>query len=555
MIVIDFEVFRYDWLCVLFDIEKTEEQVFINDPDGLKYYFNNNQERIYIGYNINGYDQYIFKAILLDIDPYKVSQWIINGNYGYRYTSMFRMIDVYFYDVQTTTHSLKELEGFLGMSIKESNVSFDLCRKLSQHEINESVEYCRYDVYATTRVFGCRIDEFKTHLALIKEFKLNKKHISKKQSKLIEIILKAKRVNREDDFDLIIPKNLTLEHNEILDFFMTNTDYSKQLECKLFGVNHVFAYGGLHGAIPNYIDDGLFIMLDVESYYPSMMILYDLMSRNVKDVQDYKDIYYTRLKLKAILDSKELIYKLILNKTYGCMKYKFSALYDPRMANNICFSGQIFLVDLIERLCSKGCVKLVQSNTDGILIKVESYAVDVVKQIAKKWCDRTGFKLSFKYYNRVIQKDVNNYILVGDKGIKTKGGYVKSLDDLTYDFEIVNRAIVNYFVNDVDVETTVYSEKYLKPFQKVSKITRKFDSIYHGNDVLNEKCIRYFASKCNWDSGLYKSKNGVLHKISGSPEHAYIDNTDINDKKISRKLDREWYIDVAKKRISDFVSM
>lgn len=38
------------------------------------------------------------------------------------------------------------------------------------------------------------------------------------------------------------------------------------------------------------------------------------------------------------------------NSTYGAMKDKFNALYDPLQANNVCVTGQLLLLDLIEHL-------------------------------------------------------------------------------------------------------------------------------------------------------------------------------------------------------------
>ncbi|MGL5717265.1 MAG: hypothetical protein ACRCX2_29910 [Paraclostridium sp.] len=52
------------------------------------------------------------------------------------------------------------------------------------------------------------------------------------------------------------------------------------------------------------------------------------------------------------------------NSTYGASKDKFNNLYDPLMANNVCITGQLLLVDLLEKL-EKGLgdkAMLIQSN-------------------------------------------------------------------------------------------------------------------------------------------------------------------------------------------------
>ena len=41
---------------------------------------------------------------------------------------------------------LKSLEGFMGNDIRETSVPFDIDRKLTDAELEETVKYCRYDV-------------------------------------------------------------------------------------------------------------------------------------------------------------------------------------------------------------------------------------------------------------------------------------------------------------------------------------------------------------------------------------------------------------------------
>lgn len=45
-----------------------------------------------------------------------------------------------------------------------------------------------------------------------------------------------------------------------------------------------------------------------------------------------------------------------------------------------------------------------------------------------------------------------------------------------------------------------------------------------------------------------------VEKIANTPERCFIDNSDINNKKVQRKLDKSWYVDMAWKRINDFIN-
>ena len=57
-----------------------------------------------------------------------------------------------------------------------------------------------------------------------------------------------------------------------------------------------------------------------------------------------------RLIYKAANDDRQATLKLVNNTTYGASGAKFNALYDKRMANSICYTGQLLLIDLIEKL-------------------------------------------------------------------------------------------------------------------------------------------------------------------------------------------------------------
>ena len=138
-------------------------------------------------------------------------------------------------------------------------------------------------------------------------------------------------------------------------------DYSKTMNVDVCGVPHKFAYGGLHSARENFVYDGEMWNLDVTSYYPSMMIQYNFHSRNIKDPKVYENIYNERVTAKHSGDSsKANALNLILNTTYGAMKSEFNGLYDPKMANQVCITGQLLFLDLLEKL--EPYITLIQLN-------------------------------------------------------------------------------------------------------------------------------------------------------------------------------------------------
>ena len=71
---------------------------------------------------------------------------------------------------------------------------------------------------------------------------------------------------------------------------------------------------------------------------------------------------------------------------------------------------------------------------------------------------------------------------------------------------------------------------------------------------MKEKCIRVFASKNASDAGVQKvhAVTKKPAKIPNSPEHCFIWNETVNGVEVPEKLDKQWYIDLANKRLTDF---
>lgn len=501
MVFYDFEVFKYDWLVVFIDLTEKKETVIINNPEQLRNFYESHKGTIWAGYNSRNYDQYILKGILCGFNPKDVNDWIIvEDKPGYRFSSLFRNFPVINYDVMPNPPiSLKTLEAFMGHSIKETSIPFNIDRPLTEEELRETVKYCRHDVEETVEVWLRRKeDEFDAQMSLVKAFHLPASDIGRTKAQLSAKILGAVYRDHNDEFELQLPETLRIEkYTEVLNWYKNplNRDYSKTLEIDIAGVPHVFAWGGLHGAIPQYFGEGSFINVDVASYYPSLMLVYKWLSRNVADPGKYAEIYHTRLKLKAEKNPMQQPYKIVLNSTYGAMKDRHNAMYDPRQANNVCVGGQLLLLDLIERL--EDHCDIIQSNTDGILVKLRhDDDFELIDDICWEWEKRTGMRLEFDEFQRVFQKDVNNYLIVpagplldekGKPRWKCKGAYVKKLSDLDYDLPIVNRAIVNYFLHDIPPEQTIMECSDLRDFQKVVKVSSKYKYAIYSPVITLEK--------------------------------------------------------------------
>lgn len=551
ILVADFEVFAHDWILVAVDVTNETKYVLHNDPHKLLELYKQNY--IWVFFNGRHYDQWILKGILAGFSAKEVNDWIIQqGRSGWAFSNLLHQYPILMYDAMVGFHGLKTLEAFQGKNIHETSVDFKTERKLTAKEIASTIDYCTNDVHETMRLLMKQKGDFDSHIAMIKEFNLPMMALGKTKAQLIAMVLGAQSKCFVDEFDFRVPPTLKLSKYQFIADWFLNLDkneeiYNDKLVVDVAGIPHTFAFGGVHAG-ERYIGEGEFQMWDVASLYPSLMIKYGLCSRAMSSPEKYVEVYRKNLEMKKTGDPLRPIYKLICNTTYGCMGAPFNPLYDKLNQNLVCIFGQLLLLDLIEKL--EGHCELVQSNTDGILIKlINGKRVD---GIIKEWEQRTGLVMECTEYSRVYQADVNNYLIVDKNGkVKSKGAYVKKLNELDYDLPIVNLAIVENLVNNVEIEKTIHDCDDLIMFQKIYKVSSKYWKAWHNGQFLNEKVYRVFASKRESDTFLGKTKGlgCTIEKFANSPEHCYINNGDIRGMKVDGLLDKQWYINLAKKRL------
>lgn len=577
----DFEVLKYNWMIQIINPVDKTETLIVNDRKKLEEYYEVHKNEIWVGYNSRGYDQYILKAILLGFDPKELNDFIIKkGMKGWQFSNLFNCIKFNNYDVFkiATDRGLKMHEGFMGQDIQESQIPFDIDDgdtdtenevplyingRLTEAGIEHMAKYCKHDVEQTIEVWLERKADFDAVFGIIKMFDLPLEYIGKTETQLAAIVLGARKPpqERDDEFEIEFPPYIELgKYDYVRQWYLNpeNHDYKKELKTEIAGVPHTFAWGGIHGARKRFSGEGIFINMDVASYYPAAQIEYDWLSRNVppEGKEKYRKMRDDRLVFKAEKDPRAYPLKITLNKAFGGCKDKYSALFDPKRANDICVGGQLLLLDLMEKI--EHLVDVIQSNTDGVLVRLrheDDFAE--LDDIAYEWEQRNHLTLEFDEFSRVYQKDVNNYIGVTPEGkIKGKGAYVKDSGNLDYDLVVVKNAMIDFMVHGTPVEETVYRTEAIRDFQKMVKISAKYEYGVHNGQRLNDTVFRVFASKDENDSTIAKKKASKERpeKFANTPDHCFIDNGYILGKTTAEypKLDHDWYIELAKKRLEQF---
>jgi hypothetical protein len=586
MIIYDVETFKHDWIVIFKNHETGHYTVIHNDNEALRECIDDSN--FYVGFNSKHFDSHLIRAIVNGCTPQEVnelSQYIIAGNQGWEhpYTKgkYFEFNNVDIRDDMQQGLSLKAVEGHLYMSVKETSVPFDLDRALTKEELEETIFYCKHDVDTTEKLTELRKDYLKTKINLGKRSGIPaEKAMAMTNAKITASMLGAVRKEWNDGRDYVYPQNLDLSviPREILEFFDTIHDLSisdeklfkTSLTIEIGGMPCKYAWGGVHGSLTAYYeeatDDRVIQNRDVSSLYPSLIEIYNYLSRNVPEPEVFYKIKRERIEAKHNGDkqtAKDL--KLPLNTVSGAQENKYNDLYDPLPTRSLRISGQLFLTVLAMRLLNEcKTIRLSNLNTDGLLYSVDKSELALVDRICSEWEAETKFELETDEIQKIWIKDVNNLLFIKTDGeVKTVGGYlnygisVKGAWAINNNMVIVKKALVEYFVHGTPPEETVNNSTDIFDFQIIAKAGAKYKEAYHVVGDVKEpvqKVNRVYATKDERYGKLFKVKaeDESTAKIESLPEHCRIDN---NNELSIEDVDKTFYIELAKKRINDFMGI
>lgn len=294
------------------------------------------------------------------------------------------------------------------------------------------------------------------------------------------------------------------------------------------------------------------------------MTLMGYTSRNIPSPDVYAATIERRVKAKRAGDKATAnALKLVLNTTYGAMLNRYNPLYDPLMGRSVCISGQLFLLELANHLVTDcKTLKVIQLNTDGIMVSFDEDEYQKVLEITGEWQERTGFELEEDTVKSICQKDVNNYVEVPFEGDpKIKGGVLvrgiapAGAFNINNNTCVVAKAVKDYLAYGIPVEDTIMSCDRLLDFQLVAKAGSKYGDVLHevdGQMEVIQKVNRVYATEDHRYGTLYKIHLGTGNpvKIAGLPAKCVVD----NDNHLTIDVvDRDWYIRQAKKYVRDFL--
>ena len=271
--IYDCEVYKYDWAFVFKQVNSNHHVVIKNDYDEISAFVD--EQPLLAGFNCKHYDQWILKAALLGLPPEQLKQIsddiIVRGIPGWQMPVFYGCgIRIQQFDLMDDCQkglSLKAIEGHLGMDICETTIPFDIDRKLTAEEMDEVIHYCKHDVDATEMIYKLRKVYIENKLTLAKEKGIDPvTALGMTNAKLTAAYLDAKRQEHDDERNYIFPEDILWHYvpEEVVQFFEKIHDksipdeelFSMSLDFKIGDCATRIGWGGAHGSINNYSEEG-----------------------------------------------------------------------------------------------------------------------------------------------------------------------------------------------------------------------------------------------------------------------------------------------------------
>ena len=516
--IYDIEVYAYDWIVVYRNPEAENNHIVIHNDIYRLRAFVDQADLLIGGFNNKHYDNWVKLTMLLggsNIEVKRHSDFIVEQRRnGWEFPFIqfqklpFKSFDLRD-DIADKGLSLKAIEGNLCLPIVECSVPFDLDRPLTPDEIEEVVRYCKNDVDASVLLLRARADYLTSKKVVGDIYGVPEAEaLGLTNAKLSARVLKAKRVERNDERDYRLPDCLDPEliPEKILSFFMQIRDLSIP-DTKLFGTGKqgskgetlkiwletsggrcpvTYAWGGVHGAKPAFIaeatEDRLIVNYDVASLYPNSMINFGYCSRSMEDPEAYKKLVDLRLKYKA--EAKKISKRLVQKLGDGWYK-KYDSESLPWTAN----------------------LSAIRKDVDEETFRdIKEYVVADSRQSALKLVINTTYGAMLNPYNDLADRRAGRSVCITNQLAMTQLIVMLAQKCATIDFININTDGIMFYIDRSEDAT---ASETVAEWSKITRFEMERDDFAK---VIQKDVNNYIGIM---PDGKFKTKGGFVSLYKG----------------------------------------
>lgn len=179
----------------------------------------------------------------------------------------------------------------------------------------------------------------------------------------------------------------------------------------------------------------------------------------------------------------------------------------------------------------------IQINTDGITIKLPRNKVEDIKLVCENLEKLTGLSSEYAFYNRMIIRDVNNYIAEYDDSTKENEHLkLKGCFEIYKEFHkdpsmrIIAIALKNCFIYGIPIEETIRNHKDIFDFcirLKINHTSKAFYTYLKDGKLVKEelsRTTRYFASNDGGSITVIYNNSGSITQLNRQYQFSLFNN-------------------------------
>ena len=575
-------------------------QLYINEPDkatkAINAVIHDQKWGVPYGFNNHGYDDFLIDDIAKGL-PCEFVKGKSDAIIKIRPKTFF---DWESYDTREQMpigFSLKKWEAMSGAPVDESSIPFDYVGEFDTSRLLEVLEYNYYDLQATMTLVNERENYFNGKDLLVKEYGYQGARRYSNGSISAHFLMGSDRL---EDFSPAYPKISNELPQEAQDFLKEaliaspivsklpthaqqeakKKEFTTSIVTTAFGNVFTWGWGGLHSAQGElaYTKTGRPKIIyyhttyegveqwDVASMFPSIIIRDNLLG---DATPKYAALVKERLKNKAKGLPLAGTQKIVVNSVYGLLRLLSSRLFNPQSAIAVNVAGMSAIYSLAKRLSEYG--QIIQVNTDGIAFKPnDGVSRGTLDALRKTWEHDFDLTLEVGHFEKLIQKDVNNYIAIKPNGkLKLKGGAVgrSEKQDLTKNVtpRIIQVAVMRNLVYGDAIEDTIKNGiDPLDYYFTLSAIKGKTQTGYTLDmstaipKRLKNRVNRVYAATNGHALMKEKTKNAKGELLApalfpDAPEKMAVVNDRVDRSVMPADLDFDYYIELAKSKLAQWL--
>lgn len=356
--------------------------------------------------------------------------------------------------------------------------------------------------------------------------------------------------------------DLGIDGSDVKSFLCSHVATGETFTKSFGGLEHKFGRGGVHAAAANcsITENDRFRIVDIDfcSFYPYIMLRYVPWFWHGMSREQFTSLLIERINAK--FNGKDNVANSIKQRI--ATAYGLARRENEELGFRVCAIGQLILVDLLDKLGVIGGLKVLNTNTDGVIIAYPRSEEHKLVETVEAFKARIMIPIEYVEIHKLIQRNVNCYIAeLGESFIYRNGAKCVLKPDtnqvkvkgISKDLPlIVKNAVAGALLSNKSTRSSIFSCEDLKAFAVGKSDTDKKNYRWQVKDkfmVLRDSFSIYATNDKRYGVIGYLDRGNCIQKVAGTSKHSIADTKGLMQLNV---LDKEYYVSIANELVEEW---